>query len=410
MKILHIADIHLGKSFSTKEESLREFLVNNHKETFRNGIEYAISTNIDGVLIAGDLFENLEFSFRTEKFVVDEFNRLKKAGIPVFYCSGNHDYTSELSAVRKIDYPDNVHLFFDETPKVVEIENRYRVVGCGHNNRKEGRDLIAEYPRSDKDGIWIGIGHSMIDSILSDGTEGAYMHSSIETLLDKEYDYWALGHIHQSGRIDPRVPAYYSGSMQGLNPKEIGQKGGNLITFSPSGEINVECIQFSPMEWEAVEIKIGDKLETLKDIYDYIFGKINDHLESGGRKANTVLLRVRLTGRHPLATRINESVLLLDYAEEIKLDLDLVHAELISEVKQLYSLEALTSANSILAEMLKSMETEEALETFVSNMGDIKLLNTTEMEQGKEHYIKDKVAESVDAIIGRFMEDMNEIS
>lgn len=75
IKILHTADLHLGRSFASLRDKARE-----HRrqllKTFEKIIELAIRENVSLILIAGDLFDsNREYGIVIGK-VLSAFNNL----------------------------------------------------------------------------------------------------------------------------------------------------------------------------------------------------------------------------------------------------------------------------------------------------------------------------------------------
>ena len=75
-------------------------------------------------------------------------------------------------------------------------------------------------------------------------------------------DYWALGHVHVRGRIDPAVPAYYSGNLQGRHAKETGAKGGLLVELDADGlDGDPEFVALAPVEFFSCAIELPDGAE-----------------------------------------------------------------------------------------------------------------------------------------------------
>ena len=48
---------------------------------------------------------------------------------------------------------------------------------------------------------------------------------TVKDLYEKQFDYWALGHIHKRTILSEDPPIIYPGNIQGRNKKEIGVKG-----------------------------------------------------------------------------------------------------------------------------------------------------------------------------------------
>ncbi|HSH46561.1 MAG TPA: metallophosphoesterase [Longimicrobiales bacterium] len=90
MRLLHVADIHLGASYAAfgamAEERSAQVL-----ETFRALPLTALENRADAVLIAGDLFHGPRPAADVLAAVRDTLRRFVDACIPVFMVPGNHD-------------------------------------------------------------------------------------------------------------------------------------------------------------------------------------------------------------------------------------------------------------------------------------------------------------------------------
>lgn len=64
IRLLHIADIHIGTKFAGRKESVRKQLKKSVMLAFRRSIDYAIQMKVDGVIIAGDLFDAVLYLFK----------------------------------------------------------------------------------------------------------------------------------------------------------------------------------------------------------------------------------------------------------------------------------------------------------------------------------------------------------
>ncbi len=42
-----------------------------------------------------------------------------------------------------------------------------------------------------------------------------YLPTTLEDLMDRRYDYWALGHIHKRAYLNSEKSIAYSGNIQG---------------------------------------------------------------------------------------------------------------------------------------------------------------------------------------------------
>ena len=92
MKLLHMADTHLGYSAYRKvnDEGINQREMDVYR-SFIQCIDYALKTKPDLVLHAGDLFDSVRPSNRALTVALQQVLRLSKENIPFVVISGNHE-------------------------------------------------------------------------------------------------------------------------------------------------------------------------------------------------------------------------------------------------------------------------------------------------------------------------------
>jgi DNA repair exonuclease SbcCD nuclease subunit len=106
-------------------------------------------------------------------------------------------------------------------------------------------------------------------------------------------DYWALGHIHQPGRISDDPPAVYAGSTQGLDPSEEGARGCFVVELDETGVLE-EFVETASVRWRTLVVA-ADDLTSIEEVRAGIGRACEEaRSESDGRP---VLVRIRLEGR-----------------------------------------------------------------------------------------------------------------
>src|SRR5439155_25331591 len=92
VRILHLADLHLGAAFPSMGERAQE-RTRDLLNAFLRAIEFASSPKhpVDLVAIAGDLFDTHDPDEGLVFQVESSFERLSKAKVPVFLVPGTHD-------------------------------------------------------------------------------------------------------------------------------------------------------------------------------------------------------------------------------------------------------------------------------------------------------------------------------
>jgi len=119
MKILHMADTHLGYSAYRKltndGTNQREIDI---YDSFTQCIDYAIKSNPDLIIHAGDLFDSVRPTNRAITAALHQIIRLSKENIPFVVISGNHE-TPRLketgSIFRIFEHLDNVFPIYNTT-------------------------------------------------------------------------------------------------------------------------------------------------------------------------------------------------------------------------------------------------------------------------------------------------------
>ena len=108
MKLLAFSDVHLDSKFgwATPEVARRQRL--HLREAVADTIRPAKEGGIDGVLIAGDLYERDRVSAGTIHFLQETF---EDARVPIYITPGNHDCADLESAYLRNAWPGNVNIF-----------------------------------------------------------------------------------------------------------------------------------------------------------------------------------------------------------------------------------------------------------------------------------------------------------
>lgn len=232
MKFLHAADIHLDSpmaGMSRRDPALAELARSCTRRAFENLVTLAIKEDVAFVLIAGDLYDGDWKDYGTGLFFASEMRRL---GRPCIMIHGNHDSVSNVT--RSLQPPPNVHVLPSRAPDVVELrEHGVAIHGQSFPARAVPEDLAARY-RAPVPGLFnIGLLHSSVED---PGHHDTYAPCRLETLVNKGYQYWALGHIHTRATLHERPWVHFPGNPQGRHAREAGSRG---VTVVETGHGNV---------------------------------------------------------------------------------------------------------------------------------------------------------------------------
>lgn len=200
IKILHIADLHIGLEFS-RYPSIAPLLKEERLRALQNFIERANDEKADLVVVAGDLFDKLSVPL---KLVKEAKSILAKFHGEAIVIPGNHDWYNRSANDNKlwdgfIEAPgNNVHLLNEWRPYPFQISNHQIVFyPCGCHQKHSNEHLIGwvkEESKSDA-AVHIGIAHGNVEGYGLD-EEGNYFNMRTDELKAAGVDCWLLGHIH----------------------------------------------------------------------------------------------------------------------------------------------------------------------------------------------------------------------
>lgn len=308
-RFVHAADIHLDsplRGLAAQQGGAVERIRSATREAFEALVERTIEEHARFLIIAGDLYDGDWRDYQTGLFFSRQMGRLRKAGIPAYLIYGNHDAQSQIT--RRLTLPDNVTALSHRKPETHQIADLgVALHGQSFARRDVTENLALGYPPPVPGMLNIGILHTALA-----GEEGHsnYAPCSIEQLVQKGYDYWALGHVHEPGIRHERPWIVYSGVLQGRHIRETGPKGAVVVSVEEGAITEVSPFQVDLVRWEAIDVPAGE-CATFEDLADAMRTKLEETVD---RRADGRLLacRIRLSGRteaHSLALASEDRLL-----------------------------------------------------------------------------------------------------
>ncbi len=252
MRLLHVADTHLGYSEYGKIDprtglNQRE---QDFYEAWRRVVEAALALAPDVVVHAGDLFHTSRPTNRAIRVALEGLQRLVAAGLEIVMVSGNHStpriaatgsifetialfpsvhaaYSAryERFTVRDVDFHCIPHCALSE-----ELEAAFAAVSFREGAR---RNVLVVH------GAWVG------GETYSMGEFNEQRIPDVEVVRGLRFDYIALGHYHR--RISPKPHACYSGATERTSLNEWNNDPGVLLVDLDSGERQVIPVAARPM-------------------------------------------------------------------------------------------------------------------------------------------------------------------
>ena len=298
MKILHLADLHLGKIL--QEQSLIE----DQEYMLKEIIKIIKNEDIGAVLISGDVYDRSVPPAEAVN-LLDNFLKIliKELKIKVFIISGNHDSKDRLGFGSKIFEDEGLYIEskYNGNLRKIEIEDEYGKLNIYmlpfikpvevkpyfeddlENNYNTAINKIIKKEKINKEERNIILVHQFVTA----GTvEPERSESEVLTLGGIEnvdvsnfddFDYVAIGHVHRPQKIG-RDTARYAGTMLKYSFSEINHnKTVPIIDFKEKGNIEINLKELAPIR-DMREIK--GPIEELLKKENYEKGNINDYIKA----------------------------------------------------------------------------------------------------------------------------------
>lgn len=293
---LHAADIHLDSplaGLSRYDGVPADDIRRAPRAAFDQLIREAIERRVDFVIIAGDLYDGDWKDMGTGLYFSAAMGRLARAGIPVFLLAGNHDAASVIT--RALPVPEGVITFAHKRAQTHLIPHlSVAIHGRSFADRAVTENLAAAYPDPVAGHFNIGVLHT---ALAGHAEHEPYAPCTVDELIARGYDYWALGHVHEYACVALAPPVVFPGNIQGRSIRETGPRGAVIVTVE-DGEPRVERLFLDVVRWTAAEV-VATPHESLDALHAAIRAVLRSTWdeESADRP---LIVRLSITGATPL--------------------------------------------------------------------------------------------------------------
>nr|WP_314999168.1 metallophosphoesterase [uncultured Oribacterium sp.] len=358
VKLIHTADLHLDSAFRsrfTKEEA--ENRRQKQLMAWKELLSFAVEKKVQGILIAGDLFDSPVVSHGTMDFFLSTI--AEHPEISFFYLRGNHD--TENTFRYQENLPKNLFLF-SERGKKYRLNDRLLLAGVEYGTK--------DISFGENEGATQGAGQAAEQGVEQETVHGSEALSKSETESEEEskflklkeedcnilllhgalyqgtpkgdslqveegiflknleklpLSYIALGHIHKGGegKLNNGALWAYPGCLQGRGFDEEGERGFLYLKVEEEKkEIHKEFIPVKQGEFRILEIELLEDEGTLACLK-----KIEEEMEKASISKEDSL-RIILKGKKGLEQernlrylqlQIQDSVFFLEIQDECEL-------------------------------------------------------------------------------------------
>lgn len=267
MKFLHISDLHIGKR-------INEFsMIEDQKYILKQILTIVDTKQIDGVLIAGDIYDKPVPSAEAvqvfDQFLTELADREKK----IFVVSGNHDSAERIAFGAQIMKGRNVYIspVYNGKIEKILVTDSYGELSIyllpfikpamvRHIVEKEDGvklpesyndavRIVVEWMEVDEKKRNILVAHQFVTGAGRCDSEEVVVGGldQVDAEIFQKFDYVALGHIHSPQSIK-RDEVRYCGTPLKYSFSEAEQeKSVTIVTCREKGEIEIEEVLLHPL-------------------------------------------------------------------------------------------------------------------------------------------------------------------
>lgn len=393
-KFIHAADLHLDSPLvglarypGAPADQLRAAT----RDALTALVNLAIKEKAAFVLIAGDLYDGDWRDYNTGLFFSHQMTLLRNAGIRVFITAGNHDAASQMT--RTLRLPKNVTLFPTRQPGTELLQELgVAVHGQGYHTPAVTADLAAGYPSALPHLFNIGVLHS---SVTGRPGHEPYAPCTLEGLLSKGYQYWALGHVHQREVLNQNPWVVFPGNLQGRHIRETGPKGCTVVTVAGGQVDAVEHVDLDVLRWVLRPVD-ATGAETAPEVVDQAALALQTELAGSGGRILAVRLHISGSCRaHEDLSRLPEH-----WVSEIRVAANdigggLVWLEKVKvETSGVANIEDLLASGGALGSLLRGLQdlslNDEQLAKIAQEFENLYLKLPHELRSGSESLLLDR--------------------
>ena len=269
MKIMHLGDLHIGKSLGDFD------LYEDQKYILEQILNLIKEKSVDVLLIAGDVYDKAIPGEKSVQLLDYFLKRLVETGIKTYMISGNHDSDERLNFGSSLFESNNIYINskFNGILKRYSLYDKFGELNIYLLPFVKASQVQHFFPEEKIDSYDMAvrtiIKHSDFDAKKRNilvahqfvagkedpeiaGSEGLSVHNV--GMVEKigygslaEFDYVALGHIHSPQSVGLKHIRYCGSPIKYSLSEVNNNKSVPIITFKDKGEVLVEFAPLLPM-------------------------------------------------------------------------------------------------------------------------------------------------------------------
>lgn len=302
MKLLHLGDLHIGKSVNDYS------MIEDQKYMFHQILTMIDKHKADGVLIAGDVYDKAVPSEEAVGILDGFLCQLAERQVKTYIISGNHDSDERLNFGSTLFETNGIFICskYEGSLYKQTIEDEYGKVNLyllpfvkasqvRHFFPEEEIDtydqavrVILEHGNINQTERNILVAHQFVVGSSGEPRLGGSENASVQQVGTVEkigsdcfdlFDYVALGHIHSPQQVG-RDTIRYCGSPLKYSLSEVhSEKSVPMITLGKKGTLDIEYLPLKPLrDMRHLKGKLEQLLDkkNITDTDDYIYVTLTD--------------------------------------------------------------------------------------------------------------------------------------
>ncbi len=302
MRLLHLGDLHIGKTVSDFS------MIEDQAYVLDRVLELVRERDIDGVLLAGDIYDRPIPSEEAVRLLDRFLCGLSAAQTEVFLISGNHDSDERLHFGSSLFEAKGIHICakYDGSLYRRECRDRFGRLNIYLLPFVKASQVKHFFPdektETYEDAVKAVLAHGGIDAkernvlvahqfVAGRGSDPVPSGSESMATLNvgtverigadcfDAFDYVALGHIHSPQSVG-RESVRYAGSLLKYSLSEVhNEKSVPLVTLGEKGDVSVELIPIRPLrDMRHLKGKLSQLLDgkNIVSPEDYIYVTLTD--------------------------------------------------------------------------------------------------------------------------------------
>ena len=263
MKWMHLSDLHLGKR-------VNEFsMIEDQEYILQRILEIADEESVDGVLIAGDVYDKPVPTVDAVRLLDQFLVELDARGLKVFLISGNHDSVQRLAFGSRLLRNGGLYIApeYDGTLTPVTVDDAFGPIDVyllpflkpAHVRRFFPEETIDSYTDAVRAALRsaerrpgrrsVLVAHQFVTGALRSESEEVSVGGldQVEASALEGFDYVALGHIHRPQNMAKGMIRYCGTPLKYSFSEADHKKSVTIVEMREKGNTTVNTVELKPL-------------------------------------------------------------------------------------------------------------------------------------------------------------------